>query len=249
MIKVNRGFHFRTGLVLGALMLLATVPGLALAQGGDNPTNGTVVSLDNPDKQTDFIAVIPLTQTDPGTNTQPFLSFVDADGNGLPDDLNGDGILGQPGLPPAGDQLYRIDRLGQSFDGAVDQVTALTRKGEKVAQNLTGAGVTITFNSAIFIGPEITPGVHAIFGQATGTAGINKSDGKGSLAMGYYGALTGTMDLLNGTVVVAYTRHCWAIGAEGALNSVKSIKGDFSALAAGPVGNESAVLMISGAAQ
>jgi hypothetical protein len=225
-------------LVAAALMTVAAIPSVALAHHVSSP---------------DFATTIPLAQTNPGIVTQS-LSFVDANRDGLPDDLNGNGIL-EEGLAPAGDQLPRIDRVGQSFEGTIDEVTALTKKGDKVSKKLTGSGITINFNSTIFVGPEITPGVHAIFGAAGGNALIKQQEVNASLTIEYQATLQGMLNLgdvtnPNDDSVVVFDAGDWfATDAQGELNSVKYVHGNFSAQATGLVGAESAMVTLSGAAQ
>jgi len=233
--------------ILSALTVLGAVPTLVLASRvGDSA---------------DFVTTIALTQTNPGTPVHS-LSFVDTNGDGLPDDLNSNGTPGEPGLVPAGDQTMRIDRPGQVFEGTIDEVTALTEKGKKVAKQVTGANLTITFNSTIFVGPAIAPGVHAIFGAASGEVLITRQDHnedahekeaeRESLTIGFRADLEGTLntqgtlDPGDDTVVVSDTGHFKVIKAQGGLNSLKKLKGDLSAPATGPVGAESAVVKLSG---
>ena len=238
--------------ILSALTVLGAVP--------------TLVSASHVGDSADFVTTIALTQTNPGTPVHS-LSFVDTNGDGLPDDLNSNGTPGEPGLVPAGDQTMRIDRPGQVFEGTIDEVTALTEKGKKVAKQVTGANLTITFNSTIFVGPAIAPGVHAIFGAASGEVLITRQDHnedaheedahekeaeRESLTIGFRAALEGTLntqgtlDPGDDTVVVSDTGHFKVIEARGGLNSLKELKGDLSAQATGPIGAESAVVKLSG---
>lgn len=216
--------------ILAALLMLATMP--------------ITVSATHLGGAADFTTTFPLVQTDPGTPVQS-LSFIDLDGDSFPDDLNGSGSI-EAGLFPSGDQLVRIDRTGQVFQGTIDDVTAVTKKGNKVDKKLTGADVMVTFNSTIFIGPGLGGDVHAIFGVAGGQMLVTSKGGRESLTVSFTAALQGTLDVITGQVLVLDTGQFTIIDARGGLNSVKKINGDFTALAQGIVGAESVMATITG---